>query len=84
MGVYYITDNSLPELETSSRVLADLNDHLSDWLKRTQKSEKPEFREVVPPDGQKFKRYRLEVRWCCYIEIFTHVTYDTLESVAMQ
>lgn len=60
MGVYYITDNSLPELETSSRVLADLNDHLSDWLKRTQKSEKPEFREVLSPDGQKFKRYRLE------------------------
>lgn len=60
MGVYYITDNSLPELETSSRVLADLNDHLSDWLKRTRKSEKPEFREVLSPDGQKFKRYRLE------------------------
>ncbi|XP_061171730.1 uncharacterized protein LOC133181212 isoform X2 [Saccostrea echinata] len=61
MGVYYIsTDNSLPELETSQRVLADLNDHLSDWLKRTRKSDKPEFREVVSPAGQKYKRYRLE------------------------
>ncbi|XP_048746285.2 uncharacterized protein LOC125658890 isoform X3 [Ostrea edulis] len=60
MGVYYITDNSLPELETSTRVLADLNAHLSDWLKRTRKSDKPEFREVLSPEGQKYKRYRLE------------------------
>ena len=61
MGVYYITDNSLPELETSTRVLADLNAHLSDWLKRTRRKEKPEFREVLSPDSKAVKRYRLEV-----------------------
>ncbi|XP_022341927.1 uncharacterized protein LOC111135827 isoform X2 [Crassostrea virginica] len=60
MGVYYITDNSLPELETSTRVLADLNAHLSDWLKRTRRKERPEFREVLSPDSKAVKRYRLE------------------------
>ena len=59
MGVYYLSDTSLPELETSTRVLSDLNKRLVDWLKRTKRT-MPEYTEVVNVKNN-VKRYRLEV-----------------------
>ncbi|KAK3095985.1 hypothetical protein FSP39_021644 [Pinctada imbricata] len=63
MGVYYLSETSLPELETSTRVLTDLQKRMGDWRSRSKGMESPDHRDSPSHEKQDngTKSYRLEV-----------------------